>query len=62
MYMSIVFGCFGIDIALIFAHVLNNCYVFVFLQCALRDKGYHGLIMSISHVYKSIALACTCIH
>ena len=27
MYMSTVFGCFGIDIVLIFVHVLNNCYV-----------------------------------
>ena len=55
--MSTVFGCFGIDIVLMFVHVLNNC----FLQCTLRDKGYNGFIMSVSHVYKSIALACICI-
>ena len=30
MYMSTVFGCFGIDIVLMFVHVLNNSYVFVF--------------------------------
>ena len=61
MYMSTVFGCFGIDIVLMFVHVINNSYVFVFLQCTLRDKGYNGFIMSVSHVYKSIALACICI-
>ena len=60
MYMSTVFGSFGIYIVLMFGHVLNNC-CFYFLQCTLRDKGYHGFIMSVSHVYKSIALACICI-
>ena len=58
--MSTVFGCFGIYIVLMFVHVLNNCYVFVFC-CTLRNKGYHGFIMSVSHVYKSMALACICI-
>ena len=28
--MPTVFGSFGIYIVLIFGHVLNNCYVFVF--------------------------------
>ena len=37
MYMSTVFGCFGIDIVSMFAHVLNNCYVFVF---AMYPPGY----------------------
>ena len=25
--------------------------MFLFLQCTLRDKGYHGFIMSVSNVY-----------
>ena len=58
--MSTVFGSFGIYILHIFVRVLNNCYV-LFLQCTLRDKGYHVFTMSVSHVYKSIALACICI-
>ena len=30
MYMSRVFGCFGIDMLPMFVHILNNCYVFVY--------------------------------
>ena len=30
MYMSRVFGCFGIDTLTMCVHVLNNCYVFVY--------------------------------
>ena len=35
--MYTVFGCFGIYIVLIFVHVLNNYYVFVF---AMYPPGY----------------------
>ena len=48
--MSTVFGSFGNYIVLISVHLLNNCYVFVFAMY-LRDKGYHGFIMSVSNVY-----------
>ena len=32
--MSTVFGCFGIDIVLMFVHVLNNCDVLFFAMYA----------------------------
>jgi len=37
MYMSTVFGCFGIDIVLMFVHVLKNCYVFCNVPSWIKD-------------------------
>ena len=50
MYMSTVFGCVGIDIVLMFVHVLNNCYVFVF--CNVRS-GIKDIMASLCqyHMY-----------
>ena len=64
MYMSTVFGCFGIDIVLMIVHVLNNCYVFVFCNV---PYGIMDIMASLCQYhmyinqYKSIALACICI-
>jgi len=50
MYMSTVFGSFGIYIVLMFGHVLNNCYVFIFCNV---PSGIKDIMVSLCqyHMY-----------
>ena len=46
----------------LYLYMYSITVMFLFLQCTLQDKGYHGFIISVSNVYRSIALACIFIH
>ena len=47
MYMSTVFGCFGIYIVLMFVHVLNNCYVMLCFCFCNVPSGIKDIMASL---------------